>query len=113
MRSARRWLPTGRRRVPGAPTPASRPAISTTTSPSSTSSAPSPLGTVALAWLLARGPEVVPIPGTKQIRYLDQNLAALDLHLTAADLDRLDTALPAGAAAGGHYPDAVLPQLGT
>ena len=48
-------------------------------------------GQVALAWLLAQGPDVIPIPGTKRVRYLEENLGGSDVHLTAADLQRLDT----------------------
>ena len=59
---------------------------------------------VALAWVLARGKDVVPIPGTKQIAYLEENLAALDVTLTPGDLARLDQAIPVGAAAGERYP---------
>lgn len=51
---------------------------------------------VALAWLLARGDDVVPIPGTERREWLDQNVGALDLELTADDLDRLDALRPAG-----------------
>jgi len=58
---------------------------------------------LALAWVLAKGEDVVPIPGTKHVRYLDQNIGALDVHLTAEDLTRLDDILPPGAAAGDRY----------
>ena len=61
---------------------------------------------VALAWVLARGDDVVPIPGTKRVRYLEQNAAAAELELTAAELGDLDAAFPIGAAAGERYPDA-------
>jgi len=54
-------------------------------------------GQVALAWLLAQGPDVVPIPGTKRRRYLEENAAATDVVLTPADLERLDALRPAGA----------------
>jgi len=60
---------------------------------------------VALAWVLSRGPDVVPIPGTKHVRYLEQNAAAADVQLTAADLARLERAFPVGVAAGTRYPD--------
>jgi aryl-alcohol dehydrogenase-like predicted oxidoreductase len=65
-------------------------------------------GQVALAWLLAqsradkRSP-VVPIPGTKRIKYLQENIAAAEINLSAADLQRLDKALPRGAAIGERY----------
>ena len=65
---------------------------------------------LALAWLLARGPEIVPIPGTKSRARLEENLGAAGVALTAADLARLDAALPPGAAAGGRYPEGYAPQ---
>ncbi|MFL6728582.1 MAG: aldo/keto reductase [Sphingomicrobium sp.] len=58
---------------------------------------------LALAWVLAKGDDVVPIPGTKHIRYLDQNIGALEVKLSEADLRRLDEILPPGAAAGMRY----------
>ena len=58
---------------------------------------------LALAWVLAQGDDVVPIPGTKRIRYLDENIAALDIRLTSEDLECLDAILPPGAAAGERY----------
>jgi aryl-alcohol dehydrogenase-like predicted oxidoreductase len=58
---------------------------------------------LALAWVLARGKDVVPIPGTKRRRYLDENIAALDVAVTREDLERLDAVLPPGAAAGTRY----------
>ena len=58
---------------------------------------------LALAWVLAKGDDVVPIPGTKRRRYLDENIGALDVRLTAEDLQRLDEILPRGAAAGERY----------
>lgn len=60
---------------------------------------------LALAWVLAQGPDVVPIPGTKRVERLEENVGALDVHLTADDLARLDEAAPAGATAGERYPD--------
>jgi aryl-alcohol dehydrogenase-like predicted oxidoreductase len=62
-------------------------------------------GQVALAWLLAQGDDIVPIPGTKQPERVDQNLAALEVRLSADEVARLSAALPPGAAAGGRYPD--------
>jgi len=58
---------------------------------------------LALAWVLAKGEDIVPIPGTKHIRYLDENIGALDVKLTGQDLKRLDEILPPGAAAGERY----------
>jgi aryl-alcohol dehydrogenase-like predicted oxidoreductase len=58
---------------------------------------------LALAWVLAQGDDIVPIPGTKHIKYLDQNIGALEVKLTSEDLKRLDEILPPGAAAGQRY----------
>jgi aryl-alcohol dehydrogenase-like predicted oxidoreductase len=60
---------------------------------------------LALAWVMAQGDDVVPIPGTKRVRYLEQNAAAAGVALTADDLRRLDEAFPNGATAGDRYPD--------
>jgi aryl-alcohol dehydrogenase-like predicted oxidoreductase len=58
---------------------------------------------VALAWLLAQGDDIVPIPGTKRRTYLEQNLAAADLKLDEDDLRRLDGALTEIGVAGARY----------
>lgn len=63
-------------------------------------------GQLALAWLLARGRDVVPIPGTKRRKYLEENVGSLDVELTEEDLRRIEEAAPAGAAAGERYPEA-------
>jgi len=60
---------------------------------------------IALAWVLSRGPDIVPIPGTKRRSYLEENAAAAAIELTPAELERLEQAFPAGAAAGDRYPD--------
>ena len=60
---------------------------------------------LALAWVLAQGDDVVPIPGTKRVRYLEENVAAVDVLLTPEDLARIDAAAPKGATAGERYPD--------
>jgi aryl-alcohol dehydrogenase-like predicted oxidoreductase len=60
---------------------------------------------LALAWILARGNDVVPIPGTKRIRYLEENVGALDVSLSAEDLARIDVATPIGSTAGDRYSD--------
>ena len=62
-------------------------------------------GQVALAWVLSRGEDVVPIPGTKRRSYLEQNAESVDVELTAEELERLEQAFPQGAAAGERYPD--------
>ncbi|TYB67734.1 aldo/keto reductase [Nonomuraea sp. PA05] len=59
---------------------------------------------LSLAWLLAQGEDVVPIPGTKRLKYLEENAAAADLTLTPAQLDALATAVPADAVRGTRYP---------
>ena len=58
---------------------------------------------LALAWVLAKGEDVVPIPGTKRRKYLDENIGALDVKLSEEDLRRLDEILPPGAASGERY----------
>jgi aryl-alcohol dehydrogenase-like predicted oxidoreductase len=62
-------------------------------------------GQVALAWLLAQGPDIVPIPGTKRRAYLEENVSAAAVALSPADLDRIAKAAPAGATAGPRYPE--------
>jgi len=59
---------------------------------------------LALAWVLAQGDDIVPIPGTKRAKYLDENLGAVSVRLTAADLGRIDAVVPAGLASGDRYP---------
>jgi aryl-alcohol dehydrogenase-like predicted oxidoreductase len=61
---------------------------------------------LVLAWLLAQGEDVVPIPGTKRKHRVDENVGALGVKLTAADVQRIAEAVPVGAAAGGRYPEA-------
>lgn len=67
---------------------------------------------VALAWLLAQGMDIVPIPGTKRRKYLEQNLAAATLQLSAAELAQLSAAFPPGVTAGTRYPEKQLKALG-
>jgi aryl-alcohol dehydrogenase-like predicted oxidoreductase len=62
-------------------------------------------GQIALAWVLAQGSYIVPIPGTRHIEYLKENIAALDIELSQDDLEHLDNAVPHGSAAGNRYPD--------
>ena len=62
-------------------------------------------GQLAIAWLLAQGDDVVPIPGTKRIGYLRENLGAADVELTVDDLARIDQVAPRGFAAGDRYAD--------
>ncbi len=63
---------------------------------------------LALAWVLAQGDDIVPIPGTKRRAYLDENLAALEVPLSAADRAEIDRIAPLGAAAGTRYPEAMM-----
>ena len=60
---------------------------------------------LALAWLLARGPDVIPIPGTKRAKYLEENVGALKVKLTGAELHEIESVFPAGAASGARYAD--------
>jgi aryl-alcohol dehydrogenase-like predicted oxidoreductase len=62
-------------------------------------------GQLALAWVLHQGEDIVPIPGTKRVRYLEENVGALDVALSEEDLARLEEIAPAGAAAGERYAD--------
>jgi aryl-alcohol dehydrogenase-like predicted oxidoreductase len=62
-------------------------------------------GQLALAWVLAQGDDIVPIPGTKRREYLEENVAAVEVELSDEDLRRIDEAAPVGAAAGERYPD--------
>ena len=66
------------------------------------------LSQLALAWVLAQGDDVVPIPGTKRRSYLEENLGALNVQLAPQDLDEIDAAVPPGAASGPRYPPAGL-----
>jgi len=59
---------------------------------------------LALAWVLAQGEDIVPIPGTKRLRFLDENMGAAAVRLSAGELAEIDAALPAGRAAGERYP---------
>jgi len=62
-------------------------------------------GQLALAWVLAQGDDIVPIPGTKRVRYLEENVAAAHIHLTEDDLRALEQAVPRGAVSGDRYGD--------
>ena len=63
---------------------------------------------LALAWVMAQGPEIVPIPGTKRRRYLEDNVGAGGVTLTSADLRRIDEVSPRGVAAGQRYTEAMM-----
>lgn len=62
-------------------------------------------GQLALAWVLAQGNDIVPIPGTKHLKYLEENMGAAGIRLTRDDLARIDAALPRGITAGARYPE--------
>lgn len=68
-------------------------------------------GQIALAWVLAQGEDVIPIPGTKRVGYLEENAGAAEIVLSAAELAELDRAAPRGAAAGTRYPTATMAAL--
>ena len=67
---------------------------------------------LALAWCLAQGEDVVPIPGTKKVQYLRENVKAVDIRLTAEDLRRINEAFPPGVAAGERYPAPQMQRVG-
>jgi aryl-alcohol dehydrogenase-like predicted oxidoreductase len=67
---------------------------------------------IALAWVLAQGEDVVPIPGTKHVKYMEQNAAAADLKLSPAEIAELSKAFAPGAAAGTRYPEKQMASLG-
>lgn len=60
-------------------------------------------GQLALAWVLAQGPDIVPIPGTKRVKYLDENLSAENVNLSPGELKQIDAILPAGSTSGDRY----------
>ena len=66
---------------------------------------------LALAWVLARSPNIVPIPGTKRRKYLEENLGAVELNLDAKEIEQLEAAFPIGVAAGTRYPEAMMAAL--
>ncbi|WP_309570055.1 aldo/keto reductase [Deinococcus sp.] len=68
-------------------------------------------GQLALAWVLAQGTDIVPIPGTKRVAYLEENIGALDVTLSPDDLARIDAAFPRDAVLGARYPEATMNSL--
>jgi aryl-alcohol dehydrogenase-like predicted oxidoreductase len=66
---------------------------------------------LALAWVLAQGDDIVPIPGTKQRKYLEENICALEVQLTRDDLRRINDVFPAGVASGQRYPQQMMASL--
>jgi aryl-alcohol dehydrogenase-like predicted oxidoreductase len=69
-------------------------------------------GQLALAWLLAQGEDIVPIPGTKRRKYLEENVGAADVDLTEEDLRRIEEAMPRGSAAGERYSEEMMRAVG-
>ncbi len=67
---------------------------------------------LALAWVLAQGDDLIPIPGTKRRKYLEENVGALDVTLTVEDLQKIDEVAPKGVAAGTRYPEAMMATVG-
>jgi aryl-alcohol dehydrogenase-like predicted oxidoreductase len=67
---------------------------------------------LALAWVMAQGDDIVPIPGTKRRKYLEENVAALNVHLTQDDLRRINEVFPPEAAAGPRYPEQMMALVG-
>lgn len=67
---------------------------------------------LALAWVLAQGDYIFPIPGTKHIKYLDENIGALDVKFTKEELQEIDAIIPRGSASGTRYPEAMMGSVG-
>jgi aryl-alcohol dehydrogenase-like predicted oxidoreductase len=67
---------------------------------------------LALAWVLAQGDYIFPIPGTKHIKYLEENIGALNVKLTSHELQEIDAIIPKGAASGTRYPEAMMGSVG-
>lgn len=65
-------------------------------------------GQLALAWVMAQGDDVVPIPGTKRRTYLEENIAAVPMSFSESEMNEIEAALPRDAAAGGRYPEAMM-----
>jgi aryl-alcohol dehydrogenase-like predicted oxidoreductase len=63
---------------------------------------------LALAWVLAQGEDIVPIPGTKRRKYLEVNVKAVEIELTAGELERINESAQPGAVAGTRYPEAAM-----
>jgi aryl-alcohol dehydrogenase-like predicted oxidoreductase len=67
---------------------------------------------LALAWVHAQGPDIIPIPGTKRRKYLDENVAALNIRLSRQDLEEIENVFPAGAVSGERYPAMMMAKVG-
>lgn len=68
-------------------------------------------GQIALAWVLAQGKDIVPIPGTKKVNYIEENAEAVNISFTLAELDEIDSLIPKGSASGLRYPEAAMKSL--
>ncbi len=66
---------------------------------------------LALAWVMAQGADIVPIPGTKRRKYLDENVAAVDIVLTKDEIGHINDVIPVGAASGTRYPESAMPSV--
>jgi aryl-alcohol dehydrogenase-like predicted oxidoreductase len=66
-------------------------------------------GQLALAWVMAQGNDIVPIPGTKRRKYLEENIAAGAVEISASEMIEIAEALPKGAASGTRYPESMMP----
>jgi aryl-alcohol dehydrogenase-like predicted oxidoreductase len=67
---------------------------------------------LALAWVLEQGDDIVPIPGTKRLKHLEENAAATEVRLTAEDLEAINAVSPRGAASGSRYPEHAMAMVG-
>jgi aryl-alcohol dehydrogenase-like predicted oxidoreductase len=67
---------------------------------------------LALAWVMAQGDYIFPIPGTKHIKYLEENVGALDISLSEEELKEIDSIAPKGVAAGSRYPESAMGSVG-
>lgn len=67
---------------------------------------------LAIAWVLAQGEDIITIPGTKQIKYLEENVASENVKLSAEDLQSIDAVMPAGTVSGNRYPEKFMGALG-
>jgi aryl-alcohol dehydrogenase-like predicted oxidoreductase len=66
---------------------------------------------LAIAWVLAQGEDIITIPGTRRVKYLEQNIAAADVLLSKEELQRIEAIMPAGIVAGTRYPEMLMKQL--
>jgi aryl-alcohol dehydrogenase-like predicted oxidoreductase len=67
---------------------------------------------LSLAWVLVQGDDIVPIPGTKRRKYLEENVGSLEVRLTRQDVDHINEVMPMGVTSGTRYPESVMHTLG-